>query len=103
MKTAEQAKELWCPMARVAQVGVLETTAAYNRALSKVHVPIKVGPPKDKDVEQEDDADSITMSVLKVDMQLSGAAHCVSDKCAMWRNVTEKLGYCGLAPLHKTA
>lgn len=34
MHTPEQAKNLWCPMARVAQVGNTDTAAAYNRALT---------------------------------------------------------------------
>jgi len=108
-------------MARVAQIGAVETSASYNRALAKVHVPAKVNGPADAIGECE----PITLSVLKVDMQLSGAANCVGPKCAMWRwhptarynsagdlvqngagGITDPIaamGYCGLAPIQQVA
>lgn len=87
-------------MARVTQIGAVETSATYNRALVKTHIPVAL---RGADENVEDKAIAATM--LKVETQISGAAHCIGDKCAMWRWAydSDRVGYCGLAPLHKTA
>ncbi len=117
MNTPEQAKEFWCPMARIAQIGAIETSASYNRALVKTHAPVSLLPAgggEDK---------PIVATVLKIETQVSLAARCLGDGCAMWRwNPTTLLhpstgeltsagpgglldripakGHCGLAPMH---
>lgn len=103
MHTPEQAAALWCPMARVAQIGIAETGATYNRALIKMHVPIEL---KVGEVDELiEDQKPIHATILKVENQLSGAAMCLANKCAMWRwaDGADGLGYCGLAPLHQVA
>lgn len=125
MHTPEQAKDLWCPMARVAQIGAAETNATYNRALTKTHVPVKLADASPEGFELGEEPKPITATMLKVDLQISGAARCISTECAMWRwdqrweSVPKKIegaggqpvnsfeqrpvkthGYCGLAPLH---
>jgi hypothetical protein len=85
MHTPEQAKELWCPMARVTQIGAVETNATYNRALVKTHIPVAL---KASEVDELiEDQKPFAATMLKVETQISGAAHCISDKCAMWRSV----------------
>jgi len=79
MHTPEQAKELWCPMARVTQIGAVETNATYNRALVKTHIPIALR------ADEGGEGDAIAATMLKVETQISAAARCIGDKCAMWR------------------
>ena len=79
MHTPEQAKELWCPMARVTQIGAVETNATYNRALVKSHVPVALR------ADEDGEGKAIAATMLKIETQISGAAHCVADRCAMWR------------------
>lgn len=100
MHTPEQAAALWCPMARVAQIGAVETNATYNRALIKMHVPIALRP----DEGGEGEAISAA-TMLKTETQISAASRCVANKCAMWRwaDGADGLGYCGLAPVHGVA
>lgn len=86
MHTPEQAKELWCPMSRVAMAHRAEDEtdytidpAVYNR------VAIKSKP-----------------------TTIPKSCNCMADKCAMWRwpNVTNEpttYGYCGLSPLSDRA
>jgi len=102
MHTPEQAKELWCPMARVAQIGAVETGATYNRALIKAHVPVRLMDP-DQELNLGEEAKTFISTVLKMDLQLSSASLCVAGRCAMWRPSYEGRGYCGLAPVHGVA
>lgn len=117
MHTAEQAKELWCPMARVAQIGAVETSATYNRAIVKAHVPVKVAAAAPEDFELGEKPKLETMTMVQVTPIKSGASMCLANECAMWRwGTTEKMpdnaepgklystdtvqsdrGYCGLA------
>ena len=99
MKTPEQAKDLWCPMARVAQIGSAETSATYNRALTKTHIPVKLADASPEGFELGEEPKPIMATMLKVDLQLSGASHCVASQCAMWRwtQPTPSVGYCGIA------
>jgi hypothetical protein len=101
-------------MARVAQVGAVETNATYNRALVKSHITIKLADP-------DKDGETINADMLKMDTQISGASRCIAEACAMWRwehttasvpvqndgfttyeqKTVKTHGYCGLSPLHK--
>jgi hypothetical protein len=63
-------------MARVAQVGVMETSASYNRALIKTHEPVMLA---------DENGKTIQRAMLNIGTDLSGAARCVSSECAMWR------------------
>lgn len=85
MLSPEQARELWCPMARVAQVGAAETTATYNRVLTKTHVPVKLADASPEGFELGEEPKPIAATMLKVDLQLSRAARCVANECVMWR------------------
>lgn len=85
MHTPEQAKELWCPHARVAQVGAVETQAAYNRSLSKLHVPVKVAQAGPEDFELGVEPRSKIATMLTLEAHPSTAANCLGDKCAAWR------------------
>lgn len=127
MHTPEQARELWCPMARVAQIGAVETNATYNRALTKTHVPVKLADASPNAFELGEEPKPVAATMLKVELQLSGAARCVATECAMWRwehttasvptttlgasgepartfetRTVRTHGYCGLAPIHST-
>lgn len=106
MHTPEQAKELWCPMARITQIGAVETSATYNRALIKSHIPIALR------ADEGGEGGAISATVLKVETQISVAARCLGAGCAMWRWLPKKdcvgpldptQGYCGLAPVHGVA
>lgn len=100
--TTEQARELWCPMVRVVQIGATETTSTYNRVLAKHHVPVNLADP-------DDGGKAMQAAILKSEVQMSQASRCIADKCAMWRWVPGGLkssagdrqpttrGYCGLA------
>lgn len=72
-------------MARVAQIGAVETNDAYNRVLSKTHVPVKLAAATPEDFELGEDPKTLNATILKTEMQLSGAASCIADRCAMWR------------------
>lgn len=120
MHTPEEASALWCPMARVAQGGHTDIQAAYNRTLTKQHIPtrmLKVRDPEDFELGQESAEESVAM-VLETQQRISMASMCLGDKCAMWRwGTTEHIpahmepgklyaaervqstthGYCGLA------
>lgn len=85
MQTAEQAKELWCPMARVAQIGAVETSATYNRAILKVHVPVEVAAAAPEDFELGEKPKLKTMTMVQVTPIQSGASMCLANECAMWR------------------
>lgn len=126
MNTPEQASTLWCPMARVAQIGAAETSATYNRALVKRHVPVKMADVSPEDFELGGDEPlPIEAMVLKTDLQMSAASRCIADQCAMWRwehatasvptttlgaggdpartvetRTVHTHGFCGLAPMH---
>lgn len=92
MHTPEQAKALWCPMARVANVGQV-----YNR-VDTVYLGYKAGPDREYFERQKENC------------------NCIADQCAMWRWATNgnyehdcavtgtdlgktvtPSGYCGLA------
>jgi len=85
MHTPEEAKTLWCPMARVAQIGATETGATYNRALVKSHVPVKLADASPDAFELGQQPEPIAATMLKVELQISGAAKCIANECAMWR------------------
>lgn len=85
MHTPEQAKELWCPHARVAQVGAVETQASYNRSLSKLHVPVKVAQAGPEDFELGVEPRTKVATMLTLEAHPSTAANCLGDKCAAWR------------------
>lgn len=76
--TPEQARELWCPMVRVVQIGATETTSTYNRVLAKHHVPVNLADP-------DDGGKAMQAAILKTEVQMSQASCCIADKCAMWR------------------
>lgn len=74
MHTADQAKELWCPMIRIARReteqpsggGRIDVVGGCNSdALGKTRVP--------------------------------ASCRCIADKCGMWRWASAHEGYCGLA------
>lgn len=101
MHTTEQAAELWCPMARVAQVGAVETHAAYNRSLGKRHRTVKATWATADSFQLGEDApkDPEAITILEVETGLSRASFCLAGKCAMWRwtGSERETGYCGLA------
>ena len=97
--TPAQAKTLWCPMARVAQIGAIETNTTYNRALIKTHVPVRLADASPEAFELGQQPEPVAATMLKVDLQISNAARCISDECAMWRWSDTSTGYCGLAPV----
>lgn len=97
MHTPEQAQELWCPMARVAQVGSVETHTSYNRFLSKRHVPVSVVNAKAESFELGQDPQPKKATIVEAETDLSGAAMCVANRCAAWRKYDATHGYCGLA------
>lgn len=128
--TPEQARALWCPMARVAQSGHTDIQAAYNRSLTKTPVRVRLVTPQDPEnfqLGQEPEQVEEKM-LLETRMSTSMAAGCIADQCAMWRwehttasvpTTTEGAsgqparvfeqrtvrthGYCGLAPLGAAA
>lgn len=90
-------------MARVAQIGAAETHAAYNRALVKAHVPVKLANVSPEDFELGGaDPQPIEAVMLKTELQITGSARCIATECAMWRweRTTRTHGFCGLAPMH---
>lgn len=99
MHTPEQAQDLWCPMARVAQVGAVEAHTSYNRFLIKRHVSVGIV--------SKSDADELNIgnysqqikpaTMVEAETDLSDAAMCVADRCAAWRQHDAEHGYCGLA------
>lgn len=102
MNTVEEAKKLWCPMARVAQIGVVETGAAYNRALLKMHRTIKAsqGALDAFELGQDKPKKPLEVTILEMQAEPSSAAGCMADKCACWRwtaHSGSERGYCGLA------
>lgn len=85
MHTPEQAKGLWCPMARVAQAGNVDIPVAYNRSLTKSHHPMKCVSTDPDQFQLGEEAPTATVLVLKGEQSLSSASMCIGDKCAMWR------------------
>lgn len=87
MNTVEEAKKLWCPMARVAQIGAVETGTAYNRALLKMHRTIKAsqGAPDAFELGQDKPEKLLEVTILEMQAEPSSAAGCMADKCACWR------------------
>lgn len=88
-------------MARVAQVGAVETSTAYNRSLSKIHRPVKaVSATADSFELGQEKPETKNVIILEVEPCLSAASYCLADKCAMWRwggHVGKERGYCGLS------
>jgi len=124
INTPEEAKELWCPMARVAQAGHTDINVAYNRSLTKSHRLVRVAVvknPDDFELGETPMPETGELMALSTDWNTSLAANCLGDKCAMWRWVpttesvpvetegmsgpartwktvpTQTHGYCGLA------
>ena len=91
MNTVEEAKKLWCPMARVAQVGVVETGAAYNRALTKTHRTVKAtwATPDTFELGQDEPSDPREITIMEMYATPSSASSCMADKCACWRWVAK--------------
>jgi hypothetical protein len=107
-------------MARVAQIGAVETNATYNRALIKSHVPIKLSDASPEAFELGQQPELVSATMLKTDLQISFASRCIAQECAMWRwehttasvpvenengattykqKTVKTHGYCGLSPL----
>lgn len=116
MHTTEQATALWCPMARVVQIGAIETSSTYNRALVKTHRQVKIADQTPESFELGAEPKTSVATLLTIETQLSGASNCLADKCAMWRWATNgdhehdcrvtntvltqqppQAGFCGLA------
>lgn len=100
MTTNEQAKMLWCPMARVAQAGDSDIKASYNRSLTKMHKPMRVAAVKDEtefELGESPTSEPYTVLVLEMSANPSSAAMCLADGCAMWRQVCDETGFCGIA------
>jgi hypothetical protein len=125
MHTPEQAKELWCPMARVGQVGEVDVPVAYNRTMSRFLKPVKVAivqSPSNFEMGEMPKPETGTIMAMEIDVNISTGSECVAEKCAMWRWVpkyesasmpthtsasahtviapkqtTPTYGYCGLA------
>lgn len=72
-------------MARVAQIGAVETVATYNRVITKKHVPVKITEATPEAFELGQEPKPVIATILEVQTQISGAAMCVADRCAMWR------------------
>jgi len=120
MHTPEEARQLWCPMSRVAQSGHSDVDTAYNRVLTKHVVPVRlkeVRSPEDFELGQDPEKAEVR-TMLTTDQHTSSAARCVAEECAMWRwehttqsvpaqgpngatvyeqRATRTHGYCGLA------
>lgn len=92
MHTPEQARELWCPMARVAQIGVIETQAAYNRSIQKTHRIVGMVKATAEDFELGEQPKTEPVAILDVSVEPSRASMCMADKCAMWRAEPESQG-----------
>lgn len=126
MHTPEQARELWCPMARVAQSGETDVQVAYNRTLTKKCMPMRSVKADADSFQLSEEPEESTVLVMTATPATSMAANCLGDRCAMWRwehrtesapTVTQGAGgqmartyetktvrthgYCGLAPLHQ--
>lgn len=85
MHTPEQARDLWCPMARVAQAGNVDIPVAYNRSLNKQHKPMRSVNADAEKFQLGEDPEESTVLVLTATPGVSMAANCIGDKCAMWR------------------
>lgn len=87
MHTPEQARELWCPMSRVAQAGNVDIPVAYNRSLTKHTQAATVTQPRPADDFDlgKDAAETKSIVILTATPATSMAANCLGDKCAMWR------------------
>lgn len=85
MHTPEQAKGLWCPMARVAQSGHTDIHTSYNRALTKEHKPMRSVRADPDTFQLGEEPEETTVLVLTTTTNVSMAAHCIGDRCAMWR------------------
>lgn len=99
--TNEQAKELWCPMARVAQAGEKDIPIAYNRVLNRQlkQVMLQAPTPAEEFELGKDDSTTIVAHVLEATPSISMAANCAGSRCAMWRwnDAAQEAGFCGLA------
>lgn len=87
MHTTEQARELWCPMARVAQAGNIDIPVAYNRSLTKEVKAADVVAYASADEFKlgGEPIDAKTIMVMNATPGMSMASMCLGDKCAMWR------------------
>lgn len=83
--TVEQAVQLWCPFARVAQVGAIETQASYNRSIQKTHRVVSVLKATPDAFELGKEPQTEPAVLLDVSVEPSRAANCLGDKCAAWR------------------
>ena len=87
-------------MARVAQIGAIETNTAYNRTVSKHHrIVTAAWGTADSFQLGEEAPQPKQVAILEVEPGLSAASYCLADKCAMWRweDSRREVGYCGLA------
>lgn len=85
MHTPEQARELWCPMSRVAQAGSVDIPVAYNRSLNKEHKAMRSVKADPDTFQLGAEPEETTVLVLTATPGVSMAANCIGNKCAMWR------------------
>lgn len=94
MHTPEQAKELWCPMARIARDETVRIESPAIGGMFSVH--------EERYIVGGCNRDAIGGMGSSIK-----SCRCIADKCAMWRwaeterkalmNVKPNQGYCGLA------
>jgi hypothetical protein len=88
--TVEEAKKLWCPMARVGQAGVVDIPVAYNRTITRHPTEVMV---------QAEGEEPKAIHALAGKIEVSAVANCISYQCAAWRwaNSFMSEGFCGMA------
>ena len=88
MHTPEQAQQLWCPMARVAQSGHADISASYNRTVQKSLRAVKattIQSPDDFELGAEAAPEFEPTLIMQLTAGTSMAANCLGPKCAAWR------------------
>lgn len=121
MHTPEAAKELWCPMARIARDETVRVETAAIGGIVSVHEERHIVGGCNRDALHGGNRGYENGAVTHHPL---GSCRCIADKCAMWRwayttesvpadiegpsgaivrtfeqRVTQTQGYCGLAPM----
>lgn len=102
MHTPEQAKELWCPMVRIARREIATEAAIIEKPTSVMHIP-----------ERAEIVGGCNSDALGGN-RVPASCRCIADQCAMWRWATpphtqdgidrshmQRHGYCGIAGRHE--
>lgn len=98
--TAEQARELWCPMVRIARREVITPAEIKHTGVGEFFAET----PETLAIVGGCNTDALG------GLRVPKSCRCIANQCAMWRwrpnhgehMADKRKGYCGLAPIYNT-